>query len=406
MKTTPTPVRYLLGGVFINQMGAFVQTFLVLYLTVRGLSLGQAGAALTVYSAGAVLGTLLGGELTHRLGARTTIAVAMSASALIVGSVPFLSDSDRFGFLLAAVLLGGLATQSYRPAAAVLLSDLMPDEHRLMAFSMMRIAMNIGAAVGPLIAAGLILLDWDWLFWFDAITAGAYALLAIVWLPKTPPHAQESEPTSDSRSVYATMLRDGRFLLFLLSMLISAAIYVQYVVALPLKITSENHPAALYSVALATSSVILILCELKVTTYVRHWPPNVASALGNLVMGAGLAVFGLSTDSAALILIGIVVFVSGIMIGGPSSFAHPARYPAAVKARYVGAAQAMFGLGSALGPVLGVLAWDKLGNGIWLLCGIIGAIAALCALVGMNVRFEPEPAPEPAPEDVSARDVG
>src|SRR5437660_121448 len=119
LRATPISVRYLLGGVLINQMGAFVQTFLVLYLAVRGFSLGQAGIALTAYSVGAVSGTLLGGELTHRIGPRATIAGAMATSALILGFVPWLSDPGRFGLLLAAIAVAGLATQSYRPAAPV-----------------------------------------------------------------------------------------------------------------------------------------------------------------------------------------------------------------------------------------------------------------------------------------------
>lgn len=128
LKATPTPVRYLLGGVLINQMGAFVQTFLVLYLSVQGFSLAYAGAALTAYSVGAVFGTLLGGELTHRFGARTTIVGSMATSAVIVGLLPLLSHPDRFAFLLAATLLAGLVTQSYRPAAAVLLRRKPPEE--------------------------------------------------------------------------------------------------------------------------------------------------------------------------------------------------------------------------------------------------------------------------------------
>ena len=46
LRATPTTVRYLLGGVLVNQLGAFVQTFLVLYLTHRGMSGGTAGLAL------------------------------------------------------------------------------------------------------------------------------------------------------------------------------------------------------------------------------------------------------------------------------------------------------------------------------------------------------------------------
>jgi MFS family permease len=384
LRATPISVRYLLGGVLINQMGAFVQTFLVLYLAVRGFSVGQAGLALTAYAVGGVSGTLLGGELTHRIGPRTTIAASMTTSALILGFVPWLSDPARFGFLLAAVALGGLATQSYRPAAAVLLSDLMPEEHRVMAFSMMRIALNIGAALGPLIAAGLILVNWNLLFWCDAITALAFAVLAFRLLPNTPAPREEEKPIEDKRSAYAALVHDGRYLLFLASVLLGSMIYVQYTVALPLKIRADGHPAALYSAVLATSSLILILCELKITSYVKHRRPYVVGAAGTALMGLGLAGYGLATHSGVLIIFSTVVFVSGLMVSGPTMFAHPAKFPAAVKARYIGAHQATFGLGLTLGPTFGVLAWEALGNGVWLVCGVVGVIAALCALEGMR----------------------
>lgn len=384
LRITPSSVRYLLGGVLINQLGAFIQTFLVLYLTVRGFSIGYAGIALTAYSVGAVSGTLLGGELTHRIGPRATIAGAMATSAVILGFVPWLSDPALFGLLLAAVAVAGLATQAYRPAAAVLLSDLMPEEHRVMAFSMMRTALNVGAALGPLIAAGLILVDWNLLFWFDAVTALAYAVVALVLLPNTSAPHEEMKLAEDKRSAYAVLIRDRKYLLFLTSVLLGSAIYVQYTVALPLKIISDGHPAALYSAVLAVASLTLILCELKITSYVMHRRPHVVGAVGQILMGLGLAGYGLVTGSSALIILSTIVFVSGVMISGPTMFAHPAKFPAAVKARYIGAHQATFGLGLALGPTLGVLAWGVLANGIWLVCGVIGALAALCALKGMR----------------------
>jgi MFS family permease len=384
LRETPTSVRYLLGGVLINQMGAFVQTFLVLYLTFRGFSVAQAGVALTAYSVGAVSGTLLGGELTHRFGPRATIVGAMSASAVFLAFVPWLSDPGRFALLVVAIAAAGLATQSYRPAAAVLLSDLMPGELRVMAFSMMRVALNVGAALGPLIAAGLILVDWNLLIWFDAVTALAYAGLAFALLPSTPAPVQEEKPVEDKLSAYAVLVRDGRYLLFLASVLLGSIIYIQYTVALPLMIRADGHSATLYSAVLATTSVILIVCELKITTYVRNWPPHVVGAAGTALMGLGLAGYVLASSSSALIFLSTAVFVAGLMINGPTMFAHPAKFPAAVKARYIGAHQATFGLGLALGPVFGVVAWETLDNGVWLLCGLLGAIAALCALAGMR----------------------
>jgi MFS family permease len=384
LRRTPKPVRYLLGGVLVNQLGAFVQTFMVLYLVFHGFSAGQAGAAIATYSVGAVLGGLAGGELVHRIGARATITAAMAGSATVLAVVPLLSRPGTFGLLLAALLLAGLATQSYRPAADVLMSDLMPDDLRVMGFSMMRIALNLGAVLSPLIAAGLILLDWNLLLWFDAVTALAYAILSHRLLPD--PRLERRTPAArlGARAAYGILLRDRRFLLFLTSSVTGAVIYVQYTVTLPLKITSEGHPTGLYSAVLVTAAAVLILCELKITTYVTRWPGHVAVVTGTVLMGLGVAAIGISGGSAVALMACTVVFVFGMMINGPTIFAYPATFPAAVRARYISTHQTAFGLGMAVGPLFGVAAWVGLGNGVWWLCGGLALAAALCARLGMK----------------------
>ncbi|WP_410641543.1 MFS transporter [Amycolatopsis sp. lyj-346] len=388
LRRTPTPVRYLLGGVLVNQLGAFVQTFMVLYLVFRGFSAGQAGVVLAAYSIGSILGGLAGGELVHRIGPRATIVTAMFGSAAILAVVPLFGRPGLLVPLSIALLLAGLATQSYRPAAAVLLSELMSDDDRVMGFSMMRIALNLGAALSPLIAAGLILLDWNLLLWFDATTALLYAVLAIRLLPdrRIERETAATPSRSGTRAAYSTLLRDGRFWFFLASVLIGSIIYVQYTVALPLKINAEGHPTGLYSVVLVTASAVLILCELKITSYVTRWPGHVAATAGTVLMGLGVAGFGISGGSAVALVACTVVFVFGIMINGPTMFAYPSTFPSAVKARYISAHQATFGLGMALGPLFGVAAWIALGNGVWWLCGGLGLVAALCALLGMTAR--------------------
>src|SRR5258706_746421 len=65
-RETPLPAKALILGVFVNRLAAFIQIFLVLFLTQRGFSSTQAGLALGVYGAGAVLGTLIGGMLTDQ----------------------------------------------------------------------------------------------------------------------------------------------------------------------------------------------------------------------------------------------------------------------------------------------------------------------------------------------------
>ncbi|MFJ3206289.1 MFS transporter [Streptomyces sp. NPDC086989] len=420
LKATPAPVRYLLGGVLVNQLGAFVQTFLVLYLTYRGASVSAAGLALVAYSIGSIFGTMLGAEITHRSGPRTTIMVAMAASAPLVASISWLSGSGMLWPLLAVVGLAGLFTQAYRPAAAVLLSDLMPDRYQVMAFSMMRIALNIGAALAPLIAAVVILVDWNLLFWIDGATALVYALLAFALLPKkavepagaagegadgasdgpadedaTAAAQAEAETAAataaDGRSAYATMLRDRKYLLYLGAILLGSLTYAQGHIVLPLELAEDHYPTGFYSTVLTVSSVVLITCELKITAYLSRLPKHVRVISGHLVEAVGLAVYALSPRSGAFTITGAVLVVCGIMIAAPSMFAHPATFPAAVKARYIGTMQAVGGAASALAPLFGVYLWTRLGGGFWLLCGIVTAVAGLFALAG--VRQPPGPGP-------------
>lgn len=387
LRATPTAIRYLLVGVLVNQLGAYVQTFLLLYLTFRGVSVASAGACLVAYSIGAIFGTFLGGELTDRFGSRRTIMLAMGASAPLVASIPLVSVPGLFPVLLVVVLLAGLATQAYRPAAFVLINDLMPANLKLMAFSMMRTALNIGAAVAPLIAAGLILVDWDLLYWIDGITALAYSALAFTLLPRHVTHIAEdkkAEPVA-RRNGYAAMLRDTRFLAYLLSVVVGTFAFAQSTIALPLQIVRDGHSTGLYSAVLTVSSVVLITVELKLTTFTSRWKPHVSAFVGHLVLAAGLAAYGLSAVAGGLVIVAAVVETTGLMIAGPSMTAHPTLVaPADLKARYAGAGQALMGLGLAVAPALGLYAWTQLGVAFWVLIGLLTLAAGVLALVGIK----------------------
>lgn len=408
-RATPKEIRYLLGGVLINQLGAYVQTFLLLYLTFRGASVAAAGGCLVAYSIGSIFGTFLGGELTHRFGPRRTIALAMGLSAPLVAAIPLLTGPNRYWLLVVVVFLSGLFTQAYRPGAFVLINDLMPERYKLMAFSMMRTAMNVGAAVAPLIAAALILIDWDLLYWIDGGTALVYSVLALTLLPRTvhtaEKPAQQSASATSRRSGYAAMVRDTRFLAYLVSVVLGTFAFAQATIALPLQITTDGHPTSLYSAVLTISSVVLITVELKLTTYTSRLPHHVSAFVGHLVLAVGLAAYGLSTQSGVFVIIAAVVETTGLMIAGPAMTAHPTlAAPEALKARYAGAGQALMGVGLAIAPALGLYGWTQLGAGFWPVIGLLTAVAGVFALVGIRPRSTEE-APEHRPDTGSEPEV-
>jgi MFS family permease len=372
---------------FINQAGAFVQTFLVLFLVDAGIGASRAGLALGAYGFGSVLGALLGGDLADRVGHRATIVLSMASSALLTMTLGFLGSSADYPALLPVVIANGAMTQTYRPAAMAMLAELVPDDRLVMTFSIYRIVLNLGAVIGPLAAALLVAVSWKLLFWTDGATTLTCGILAMRYLPRPAALAVARPRSTQHRrstgSGYLALLRDWRFVLYLLAMFASALIYMQYFSVLPLKLRSEAYPSAVYSAVLAVSAGLVITCELFVTRRVQRWRATHAGGVGIALLAVGLAAYG-PRAGLALLFVATIVGVLGQIVSGPTMFAHPPRVaPAGAAGRYTGASHAVFGLGSAAGPFVGVLLWHAIGADVRVLCLLVGLLAALAAVFAL-----------------------
>src|SRR4051812_15626215 len=83
-RRTPPAVKAILAGVFVGRLAGFLVIFLVVFLTHRGFTTGQAGFALGVYGAGAVVGSFVGGWATDRLSARSATAISMLGTPVLI----------------------------------------------------------------------------------------------------------------------------------------------------------------------------------------------------------------------------------------------------------------------------------------------------------------------------------
>lgn len=376
---TSTPVRALLAGTFVNRLGAFLQVFVVLYLVDLGFSATQAAMALGAYSAGSVAGMLLGGSLSDRFGARQIIWISMVGSAGLLLCVLYF---DGYVVKLAAIALTGVAGQAYRPAATSLLTELVPVQRQVMVFAMNRLAINLGATALPLIGVALIATSYDLLFWGEALTATGYAIIAFLALPRGRPAAGTR---ADRGGGFRDMLADRRYLVFLLVVLVHSMIYVQYLSVLPLEIQDRGLGTVVYGVLVGLNGFSVITCELLVAKVVQGRPPRRAVLTGIVLTAAGMSLYGPEWGIAGLLL-ATLVWSLGEMAGAPTTyFAYPAQAgPEQLRGRYLGAANAAYGLGSTLGPVVGVLIWKQAGGGLWLTCLLAGAAILPAAWYGVR----------------------
>ena len=146
----PRPVWVLFIGTLINRFGGFVLVFLILYLTRNGYSPAQAGLAVSAYGIGAVAASMVGGQLADRIGRRNTIALSMFAGA---AAILALQQAHGLVSIVGWTALVGLTAEAYRPAASALLADLTLPAQRVTAFAWYRMAINLGAAIGPVRSA-------------------------------------------------------------------------------------------------------------------------------------------------------------------------------------------------------------------------------------------------------------
>ncbi|MDA5283063.1 MFS transporter [Streptomyces sp. Isolate_45] len=387
-KEAPSAVKTVLAGVLVNRLGGFLHVFLVLFLTAEGHSKGRTVIALGVYGAGAVAGSLVGGTLADRLGIRGATVLSMSSTALLTAALLYLPG---FLPLLVAIALVSLGAQLFRPASATLLAEQTDGDRQIMIFAMYRFGLNVGATAAPLLGYALYHAGgrtYTLLFWGEAALALAFALVARATLPaRTRPAPGAVRPQAPVRTGgYGAVLRDRRYLLYLVAAFFHSAVYMQYLSTLPLYMEEARLALFWYTFAVALNGVIVIAFELLVTKVSQRWPLKITIGLGFALVGAGVACYGLPIGPAAIV-IGTLVWSLGEILGGPAVFAYPANAgPEALRSRYIGSFQFVFGLGSALGPMAGTWLFLQFGSLVWPLVGAASLLATLFGLIAVRTR--------------------
>jgi MFS family permease len=221
----PRDVWILQAGGLANMFGnGVIGPFLIIYLhNVRGISLGVAGLIVGANAAAALCSGFVGGALSDRLGPRTVLSGALVVMA--VGFALFPLIRTPWHALLLNMLVGA-GSGSFWPSQSTLLSALTPPARRHAAFGQQRMTMNLGIALGGLVAGAIARTDrpgtFTFLFLLNAVTFLVFvAVLRLIRLP-------ERIETHEQPGRYADVLRNRTFLpyVFLNVVFIGAGIAV------------------------------------------------------------------------------------------------------------------------------------------------------------------------------------
>ncbi|MFG2128980.1 MDR family MFS transporter [Streptomyces sp. NPDC048751] len=386
----PREFWWLWTSTLVNRLGAFVATFMALYLTLdRGYSASYAGLVAALHGLGGVVSSLGGGVMADRLGRRPTLLVAQASTAAFVALLGFVHDPVA---IAGVAFLVGMASNASRPAVQAMMADIVRPEDRVRAFSLNYWAINLGFAVSST-AAGFIA-EFSYLAGF-LIEAGMTALCAVVVFLKVP----ESRPAAESGAKEAgddiglgTVLRDGRFMGVVGLSFLVALIFQQGSIGLPVAMGDAGFTPADYGIAIAVNGVLIVALQIPVTRFIEHRDPKRLLVVSSLLAGYG---FGLTAfaGSVGVFILTVCVWTLGEMLNAPTQTGLVVRLsPVRGRGRYQGMYTLSWSLAALIAPLMSGLVIDRFGaEWLWGLCAVIGTVAA----VGYAALMRRLPAEEP-----------
>ncbi len=399
----PRHALVLFAGMFLNKFGNFLNVFLVLYLVAQGYSAFQAGLALGITGLGAFVGNAVGGTVADRIGRRAAITVSMFGAGAATLAVPFVH-----GLLATTALVGlvGIFAQLYRPAAGALLVDVVPEHQRVTAFAVLRLAINVGMAVGPLVGGLLSNHSYTYVFVGDALSSFAFGVLALLMLPKgAPPAAEPQAGAAAPKEGYRAVFTDRPYVLFLLSMFAATFVYQQSMATLPLHVADAGLGNAFYGTLLGLNALMCVLLELPLTRRTEKYPPHLTIAAGLVLLGVGMALTGAASGQVALAGT-VAIWTLAEMIYTPIANAYPGAFaPAHLRGRYQGAEGIAHTLAAGAGPAVGGFLYASSPNTHWLVCLAVGVAGALLVLRAVPTKAVQAEAGTEASDTASASDA-
>ncbi|MFI9353831.1 MDR family MFS transporter [Streptomyces lydicus] len=387
----PPAFWWLWASTLINRLGAFVSTFLALYLTVqKGYSASYAGLVAALYGLGGAAGNLVAGVLTDRLGRRPTLLASQMATA---GTVALLGFASRPTTIAALAALAGMATSASRPAVQAMMTDLVPERRRVRAFALNYWAINLGFALSAS-AAGLIArYSYLWLFLGEALLTALCAVVAYFRLPETRPAGTGTPrpgPGPAGATSLWTVLRDVRFMTVVGLNLLLVMLYQQGLVALPLAMGRAGFDSTDFGVVIAANGVLIVALQIPVTRFIEHRSPGPLLVLSALLTGVGFGL-GALADSVPFYVLTVCVWTLGEIVNSPTQMSLVARLsPAEGRGRYQGVYTLSWSVAAFAAPLLGGSVLDRFGAPtLWLGSLAVGVLAALGYAHVMRRPWEP-----------------
>ncbi len=394
-KGLPKQIYVLFIARTINSLGFFIFPFLTLFLSSRiGFSEKDIGIFLFLASVVYVPGAMIGGKLADRFSRKYTYIFATLCANIIFFTCGFLGDSILIPFLLIpAFFFNSIASTG----SSAMLMDLTDPTNRQESFSIMYLGMNIGVAIGPLIA-GLLFENYTaWIFWGDALSGILAIVLVLMFVADTKPTHEDYEKILNSGredeaavkgSVFSILIKKPILLWFVIFCSVLSFAYAQTGFTLPLQLSQDfgiGQGAKYFGLLMSVNGIVVVLCTPIIVGLTKHINPILNLVMASFCYMIGFGMYAFTKNLSAFIIF-VIIWTIGEVISATNTGVYIAnRTPISHRARLQAIYEIIQGTGRAIGPMM--IGWFLMGGTIeqsWLL---IGGLCLLAALAFITLRY-------------------
>lgn len=354
--------------------GIYMHRYLGASMTLVGVVFGLVPAAVMPMQ-------FLGGQLTDRLGRR--LVIMLSVTIGIVWFVGFAYVTSVWQVAILVAVESSFGWPLFQTSTNAMIADLLPQVKRQEAYSVNRVAMNLGVVLGPA-AAGLAL-GWGVTFrqLFLAAGAGCALMVALmfVWIRESRPAsatAPQLHRDAKGRSGYRIVFHDRAFIVFCLVAILPVFCIGNFGSIYSVYITSYlGVPYGEWGALLALNALVVAVVQYPLVRATRFRNRMVLLAVSSALLATGIGGSAFAGPLWSLVLLIVVMSVGETLLSPVASAEVSDLAPEAIRGRYMGVWTIVWNGGAALGPAFGGWAMDAFGGrqafAILLVEGFVGA---------------------------------
>ncbi len=306
---------YLAIVMLVNRSGTMVIAFLTVYCNTKlHFTIPQAGFIVALFGAGSIIGAYLGGKITDTWG-----FYPLQVASLILGGLMFITVGFLHTFLSLSIgiLILSICNESFRPANSTAVAYYSSVENRTRSFSLNRLAINLGWAVGSALGGFLASINYHLLFWVDGCTNIVAALVLLKLLPFVKSGSKQSEA---KKEIPARMPhRDKLYMFFIVLTILFASCFFQMFTMISLYYKTQWHLNELFiGFLMAINGLTIVVFEMILIYSLEGTKPHTYFiSIGVAVVGIGFALLNVLPHLAWAAIISVLIITIGEIMSMP-----------------------------------------------------------------------------------------